>query len=71
MHSPFLDPLYGEKETPKAAVALRHSLTVLEASNVFGKKNPSSHFEFGFQMWFNGASASNVSHESSKCSSRK
>ena len=55
--------LYGEQRAPKAAVVLwafLHGMTILEAARVFGERKPVSSFEFGLQMWIEGASGDSV-----------
>ena len=50
--------IYGERRAPEAAVALwafLHGMTVLEAAGVFGEQKPASGFDFGLQMWIEGA----------------
>ena len=51
--------LYGEQRAPEAAIALwafLHGMTVLEAAGVFSERKPLSSFEFGLDMWIEGAS---------------
>ena len=55
--------LYGEQRAPEAATALwafLHGMTILEAARVFGERKPVSSFEFGLQMWIEGASGDSV-----------
>ena len=51
--------LYGEQRAPEAAIALwafLHGMTALEGAGVFGERKPASSFEFGLNMWLEGAS---------------